>query len=179
MPLDLPRRSHVFVDESKAGSYYIAAAVISPTDVTATRSAIRGLRHKGSSSVHFNSERDSTRRAFLRGAASTGVKTVVYIVDGQPDKVARPACLGALIQDLCDAEAERLVLEQDDSLAAADRRIIHAELKTRGNTTLEYRHMRRTEEPLLWIADAVAWCFQKGGSWRTEAEPLIGQVRRL
>lgn len=55
MPFDLPRRSHVFVDESKAGSYYIAAAVISPADVTATRSAIRSLRYKGSSSVHFKS----------------------------------------------------------------------------------------------------------------------------
>ena len=179
MPFALPRRSHVFVDESKAGSYYIAAAVISPADVTATRSAIKSLRYKGSSSVHFKSERDATRRAFLKGAAQTGVKTVVYVVSGQPDKLARPACLEALIQDLCEAEAERLVLEQDDSLAAADRRIIHAELKARGNTGLEYRHMRRTEEPLLWVGDAVAWCFQKGGPWRTEAEPLIGEVRRL
>lgn len=178
MAFDLPRRSHVFVDESKAGSYYIAAAVISPADVTGARSAIKSLRYKGSSSIHFNSERDSTRRAFLRGAASTGVKTVVYVVDGQPDKIARPTCLSALIQDLCDAEAERLVLEQDDSLAAADRRIIHAELKARGNTELEYRHMRRTEEPLLWVGDAVAWCFQKGGPWRTEVQPLIGDVRR-
>ncbi|RJT76901.1 hypothetical protein D6T63_15625 [Arthrobacter cheniae] len=175
----LPRRSHVFVDESKAGRYYIAAAVISPADVVATRSAIKSLRHKGSSAVHFKSERDAVRKAFLRGAALTGVKTVVYIVDGKPDKVARPACLEALIQDLCEAEAERFVLEQDDSLAATDRRIIHAELKAHGNTELEYRHMRRTEEPLLWVGDAVAWCFQKGGSWRAEVEPLIGEVRRL
>lgn len=75
------------------------------------------------------------------------MKTIVYIVNGQPDKIARPACLGALIKDLCDAEAERLVLEQDDSLAAADRRIIHTELKARGNTGLEYRHMRRARNP--------------------------------
>lgn len=77
MAFVLPRRSHVFVDESKAGSYYIAAAVIAPADVTAIRSAIKGLRYKGSSSIHFNSERDSTRRAFLKGATSTGVKAVV------------------------------------------------------------------------------------------------------
>lgn len=155
MPFDLPRRSHVLVDESKAGSYYIAAAVISPVNVVATRSAIKSLRHKDSSSVHFKSERDAMRRSFLRGAAWTGVKTVVYIVDGKPDKVARPACLEALIHDLCESEAERLVLEQDDSLALTDRRTIHAQLKAHGNTQLQYTHMRRTEEPLLWVGDAV------------------------
>lgn len=179
MPFALPHRSHVFVDEFKAGGYYITAAVISPAGVTATRSATRGLLHRGSSSVHFRAERDATRRAFLKGAAQTGVKTIDYITSGQPNKIARPACLGAPIQNLCDAEAERLVLEQDDSLAAADRRIIHAELRARGNTGLDYRHMRRTEEPLLWVGYAVAWCFQKGGPWRIEAEPLIGEVRRL
>lgn len=179
MPFDLPRRSHVFVDESKAGSYYLAAAVVPPSGVTAARSAIKGLRHKGSSAVHFKSERDATRRSFLKGAASTGVKTVVYIVDGQPDKIARPLCLEALIHDLCQADAEHLVLEQDNSLAAADRRIIQAQVRLNGNTQLQYRHMRRTEEPLLWVGDAVAWCFQKGGSWRAEVEPLIGEVRRL
>ncbi|MDP9890050.1 hypothetical protein J2S98_004031 [Arthrobacter oryzae] len=96
MPFDLPRRSHVFVDESKAGSYYLAAAVVPPSGVTAARSAIKGLRHKGSSAVHFKSERDATRRSFLKGAASTGVKTVVYIVDGQPVRYlqsGRRACV--------------------------------------------------------------------------------------
>ncbi|MBG6218789.1 hypothetical protein IWX75_003276 [Arthrobacter sp. CAN_A6] len=179
MDFVLPRRAHVFVDESKSGSYYIAAAVISPADVVATRSTIKGLRHKGSTAVHFKSERDSVRRAFLKGAAATGVQTVVYVVSGQPDKVARPTCLEALIEDLCHADAERLVLEQDASLAAADRRIIAEQLRVQDNKDLRYTHMRRNEEPLLWVGDAVAWCFQKSGPWRADVEPLIGEVRRL
>ncbi len=100
MDFALPPQAHVFVDESKAGAYYIAAAVIPPADVAAARCALNRLRHKGSSSVHFKSERDAARRAFLTGAAATGVKTVVYVVKGQPDKVARPVCLKALVQDL-------------------------------------------------------------------------------
>jgi hypothetical protein len=179
MDFAFPPSAHVFVDESKAGAYYIAAAVIPPADVAAARSALTRLRHKGSSSVHFKSERDAVRRAFLAGAAATGVKTLVYVVKGQPDKLARPVCLEALVQDLCRAGAGRLVIEQDDSLAAADRRIIGAELRAQGNPGLRYEHMRRHEEPLLWVSDAVAWCYQKGGPWIGLAAPLIGEVRRL
>ncbi|MBG6185325.1 hypothetical protein IWX65_003304 [Arthrobacter sp. CAN_A214] len=159
MDFVLPRRAHVFVDESNSGSYYIAAAVIAPVDVVATGSTIKGLRHRESPAVHFKSERDSVRRAFLKGAAATGVQTVVYVVSGQPDKVARPTCLGALIEDLCHANAEQLRVQE--------------------NKNLRYTHMRRNEEPLLWVGDAVAWCLQKDGSWRTDVEPLIGEVRRL
>ncbi|WP_049822884.1 hypothetical protein [Arthrobacter sp. H41] len=107
------------------------------------------------------------------------MQTVVYVVSGQPDKVAPPTCLEALIDDLCHADAERLVLEQDDSLAAADRRIVAEQLRFQDNKDLRYTHMRRNEEPLLWVGDAVAWCFQKGGPWRADVEPLIGEVRRL
>lgn len=42
--------------------------------------------------------------------ASTGVRTLVYVVKCPPDKIARPACLEALIDDLCAANAGRLVM---------------------------------------------------------------------
>ncbi|MBM7848752.1 hypothetical protein [Arthrobacter roseus] len=57
------------------------------------------------------------------------------------------------------------MLEQDDSLAAADRRIIPAQLRVHDNRGLRYTHIRRNEEPLLWAGDVVAWCFQNGGPW--------------
>jgi hypothetical protein len=37
---------------------------------------------------------------------------------------------------------------------------------------LAYRHSARHEEPLLWIPDAIAWSYTRGGAWRH-------QVRRL
>lgn len=179
MNFAIPRRAHVFVDESKAKGYYIAAAVISPADVTEARNTLRSLRHKNSASIHFKSEKDAVRKAFLTGAATTGVQTMVYVIQGQPDKTARPACLDALIDDLCQAEASRLILEQDDSLTKADRQVISARMRKHQHAELQYTHMKRNDEPLLWVSDAVAWCYQRGGAWIAQAAPLVAEVRTL
>ncbi|WP_051298271.1 hypothetical protein [Arthrobacter castelli] len=101
------------------------------------------------------------------------------MIRGLPDKAARPACLNALIDDLCDADAGKLILEQDDSLAKADRQVIAAQLRNHHGAALEYTPMRRNDEPPLWVSDAVAWCHQRGGSWIEQAAPLVAEVRTL
>ncbi len=44
---------------------------------------------------------------------------------------------------------------------------------------LELFKVRAKEEPLLWIADAVAWCWSKGGSWRDQVSPVISAVHTI
>ncbi len=43
---------------------------------------------------------------------------------------------------------------------------------------LTYEHMRKHEEPLLWLADGFAWAEGKGGIWtvwaRSAALPCAG-----
>ncbi|MFD1211073.1 hypothetical protein ACFQ36_03320 [Arthrobacter sp. GCM10027362] len=173
MAFVFPQRAHVFVDGSKARGYYIAAAVISPQDVASARSVITGLRHKNSASVHFKNGKDAQRRAFPRGAAATGAQTLLYVVKDRPDKIARPACLEALVTDLCRNAAGRLILEQDDSLTAADRRIIAARLRAHRCRDLDYLHQKRREEPLLRAGDSVARSCRKGGDWIRQAAPLV------
>jgi hypothetical protein len=70
-----------------------------------------------------------------------------------------------------------LVVETDDSLVAQDRRLLYAASHEYGLTGgFAYRHLRRREEPCLWVPDAVAWCFARGGVWRQRLAPLIGEV---
>lgn len=83
------------------------------------------------------------------------------------------------MDDLCANTAQRLVLDQDDSLAAADRRLIADHLRSSGYRDLVYMHQKSREEPLLWVSDAVAWCHQKGGLWVREVAPLVAEVRVL
>ena len=40
-------------------------------------------------------------------------------------------------------------------------------------TGLHYRHAVPHEYPLLWVSDAVAWCYSSGGDWMRRAEPLV------
>jgi hypothetical protein len=179
MSFAFPGNAHVFVDESKSNGYYLAAAIAAPSTITATRTVIASLRHKGSRSVHFKNEKDTQRHAFLKGLAEANIDVVVYVVRGQTDKIARTRCLEALMNDLCVNHAQRLVLDQDDSLAAADRRLISERLRSSNYPDLVYTHQKTREEPLLWVSDAVAWCYQKGGPWIAEASPLVADVRRL
>jgi hypothetical protein len=62
----------------------------------------------------------------------------------------------------------------------ADRRWLYQRVREAGCTeTLRYRHLRAHEEPLLAIPDAVAWCWAKGGEWRSRVEPLVEHVREV
>jgi hypothetical protein len=173
----IPLGAHVFVDESKSKAYYVAASVIAPADIAAARRAISALRRAGQRRVHFKSESDASRNAFLKGAIAAGLTTRLYVVRNMPDKAARPMCLERLVQDLTEAGASKLVLESDESLEQADRRIIAQHLKLLGVADgLQYRHCKPHEEPLLWVSDAVAWCHQKGGDWIRKAAPLVQEI---
>jgi len=41
---------------------------------------------------------------------------------------------------------------------------------------LVYEHVDSTSEPLLWIADIVAWCFGAGREWRKRVDPIVSTV---
>jgi hypothetical protein len=173
----IPPGAHVFVDESKSKAYYVAASVIAPADVASARRAIAALRRSGQRRVHFKGESDSSRNAFLNGAIQAGLTTRLYVARNMPDKVARPLCLKSLLDDLLAAGAMKLVLESDESLEQADRRIIAQHLKSHGGEAgLQYMHCKPHEEPLLWVSDAVAWCHQKGGDWIRKAAPLVQDI---
>jgi hypothetical protein len=84
----------------------------------------------------------------------------------------------AILDDAIDAEARLLVLELDDSVAVADRRMIAQRFRLEPASP-EYRHLPAKAEPLLWISDAVAWCSQRGGEWRAACAPILYEERLL
>jgi hypothetical protein len=46
----------------------------------------------------------------------------------------------------------------------------------RGPVGLTYEHVRSADEPLLWVADVVAWAYGAAGDWRRRTEKVIGKV---
>ena len=171
---------HVFIDESKSKSYYVAAAAIAPGSRSATDRAIRALTRPGQRRFHFKSESDSSKRSLLSHLALMDVRVAVYVAKGLPDKTARTLCLEAVVSDLAQAGASRLTLERDQSLVAADRRIIRdALVKHDYVTKLNYEHAAPSEHSLLWVSDAVAWCHQAGGDWIRRSRPLVSSVRQV
>lgn len=174
-PLD-----HVFVDESKRGSYYVAAAAVAPASAGETQRSIRRLTRPGQRRIHFKSENDSSRRALLSALSTMDIRVQMYIVRGQSDKISRTMCLEALVADLADSGATRLTIERDESLVQADRRTIRDALYVyRYAPGLTYEHAAPADNSMLWVSDAVAWCYQAAGDWMRRVEPLVIGERKL
>lgn len=180
MTVAFGRRAHVFIDESKSKNYYIAAAAALPTEAPEIDRALRRLTRPGQRRIHFKAERDSSRRLILSKLEAHEIRVHVYIAEGMSDKEARPLLLNTLVKDLVESGASRLMIERDQSLIEADRRTIRQALVSHGYVhELVYQHTAPVDHAMLWVSDAVAWCYQAGGDWIRRAEPLVSGITRL
>ncbi|WP_138067683.1 hypothetical protein [Cellulomonas rhizosphaerae] len=156
--------SHVFLDESKGRDYLLVAASVLSRDVAALRRAMRSHLRSGQRSIHFAKESDITRAAVIATITRSQVAATVYRAPILRDELgAREVCVRAAARDARRADARLMVFDQDDSLLVHDRRWLFQEL---GPAGVRYEHQHRHGDPLLWIPDAVAWAWRRGGRWR-------------
>jgi len=168
----------VYVDESKARGYFVVATASAVGDAHASERALRDLLKPGQRRIHFRS--DSRRRQLLSRMCALEVRVAVWVVKQLPDKEARPLSLGMLVEAAARAGASQLIIERDESLERADRRLIAEVIRREGASELLYRHVAPHEHPLLWVSDAVAWCYSNGGDWIRRVESIVeARVTRL
>lgn len=166
--------SGLFVDESKSKGYTMVAAVVVPSDQTALRRDVRALVLPGQRRLHFTNERDSRRRLILATLQSLGVQAHVVHSDHKHEAAGRAECLRDLVAIAARDGHNRIVLERDVSIEHADKKVLYDavhQLSLRDVVT--YTHETAHQEPLLWIADAIAWSYTKGGDWRRRVQPMI------
>lgn len=170
----------VFVDESKSRAYILAATATQPRNSTQSEKQLRALLLPGQSRFHFKKERDSRRRALLSQFARLELRVVVYVARDVHAKVGRDRCIDSVIDDMIAATAERIYFEQDVSLVTVDRRRIRERIALHGAAgTISYDHVAPHQYPLLWVSDAVAWCYQAGGDWVRRVSPLVSAVKQV
>jgi hypothetical protein len=173
----MPGSRFVYVDESKVPPFSVAASIVSAHDVGTVRHTLCQLLLTNQKRLHFKSEKDQRRRTHLQTMARLPVSVWLYRAEatsgGEIRK--RSACLTALIEDLAGQDGDvRLYIENDQSVVRHDRATIYAALaKQAAYDQISYCHVAAKDEPGLWISDAVAWCWPKGGTWRKLAEPLV------
>jgi hypothetical protein len=169
---------HAFIDEAKRPRYMIVAAIIAPDDLVPVRRALRGLLLSNQRRIHFKDERDARKRQIIELMTSLPVTARIYVCPAAVTELeARKAGLRHLVPDLAALGATRLVLERDDSLITHDRQTLYDAVDKAGcRETLSYNHLRAHEESLLWVADAVAWCWSHGAGWRNHVRPISTEV---
>jgi hypothetical protein len=172
---------HLFIDESKARHYLLAAAVVHADRIDDLRKMVGALRLPGQRRIHFTAEGDTRRKTILNVMAAAGACVTVYDASAYKDvKEARHSAMARLVDDAAKMGVRRMVIELDIHVAASDRKIIRERAERAGCLdTLIYEHRKASEECLLAIPDAVAWAWAKGGHWRSRARPLVSNVVKV
>lgn len=157
--------AHVFVDESKTRGLLVAAAGCEATSVNTYRRAMAQLLLPRQRRIHFTKESTPRQRKILDVLAEFDLTVRLYRAD-RDNAVGRRACLEAVVADIANT-AERLVVERDESTVDFDRQTLFAAARKHGCTdTLQYELLAPRLDPMLWIPDAIAWAWAKGGDWR-------------
>jgi hypothetical protein len=173
---------HAFVDESRRKSTYLVAAVIvDPGDLRELRKLVRSLLLPGQKEVHFKKEKTDRRKIILSRLAACGPLVHLYRREcAGGEEIARQECLIALMVDLIELGATRLVLDSREVRDRHDLQTIKAVLgKHWEQSSFVYEHRVGTQESLLWIADVVGWCYGAGGEWRRRVMPLVAREVNL
>ena len=168
---------HVYVDETKHRDYLMVAAVVHGEDLTSARAVVHDLLKPGQHHLHMKDEADGRKETIAKTLAAADLRATVYDAGRRyrTQVRARAACLAALVDDLAASDAETLiVLDLDETLVQSDRRLLYRTVRAAGHeTTMRYAHRRAATEQLLGIPDAFAWCWAKGGHWRSHIRPVI------
>ena len=173
---------HVLVDETKQRGYLMVAASHPSPGIPALRATLRGLLLPNQRFLHMKNERDGRRRQIAAAIAVSGIQATVYRAGTQyaTEKQRREACLRRLVADNADGVHTWLILDQDDTLLRWDRqRLIEFTRAEDCRSTVRYEHRKGSAESLQAVPDAIAWCWAKGGEWKTLVQPVVTREREV
>ncbi|UQS22628.1 hypothetical protein L1857_07240 [Amycolatopsis thermalba] len=174
---------HAFIDESaRAGTYLLCVTLVEPAHLATTRRALARLLLPGARELHFCKEKPPRRRQLADRIAALPVSSRVYFgrCDRKEEERTRQQCLKQIVNDLLELRAHRVVLDSRDSRDVHDRSTLQRSLGSHpSKTELTYEHLDSAVEPLLWISDAVGWCYGAGGDWRRRTIPVLQDVIEL
>lgn len=163
----------IYVDESKARGYILAVAFVPARSAHALRTALRGLRGRGRRSIHFHGTTDAQRNAVIKVLFEHEVAAVVVRARSSKGNNPRQECIRATAAFARATDAHSITLDRDESLERLDRRWLFEEL---AKTSIRYDHADRHSDALLWVPDAIAWCWQRGGEWRSKVRDAVVEV---
>ena len=95
---------------------------------------------------------------------------------GATEFAARNACLTAVVERVQRHDVPRLVIESRDDDREDERHLVRVR---QPEPWLVFEHRRASAEPMLWVADAIAWAHGAGGNWRLFIESVVEDVTEL
>lgn len=163
-----------FVDESVSKSYILCLVFIPTGKLHETRAALSKLRLKGQSRLHMQNENDRRRREILNSMMDlstwncvilqTRIRKANYI-----EARERLFLLAALTPEF--ATIRKIVVELSNEYER-DKRVLTA-IRKANHSDFEFSFEKSSSEECLWLADALAWAFARGGNTRKKIRNRI------
>lgn len=171
-----PVTVQLFVDESKRHGFFMVAVSYEAELVPSYRSQLRRKLRRGQRRIHFKSERDSTRRQLIDLITAQGAQAYVFVGRSRYEPQARRDCIKAIAVFAAQCEANRLVIELDETQYESDRRIL-TQIMQSASARIPWDIQPPANEPMLWVADAIAWCWNHPDPrWRALVKPMVANV---
>ena len=159
----------IFIDESKARDFILCSVTITEQKIALSRSAVRKLVMPGQRFVHFVSESRRRKLQILKRLREIDFDVKFLVVRTGSPAERREVAIKALVEGLHSEGYCQLIFDEDVTYTVSDRLIVRTELESLGVIEkVSYSHVPSRHEPLLWIPDAMAWTFAKGGHWARE-----------
>lgn len=145
-----------------------------PGDLDAVRRTLRGLVLLGQRRLHMKDESESRKRSIAKAIAVSGTRATIYDAGRRysTEWDRRSACLRALVADAAQRGDAMLILEQDDTLITADRKLLYRAARDEDCPNLRYEHRKAAAEQLLALPDAIAWCLGQGRRLETTQDSV-------
>ena len=164
----------VAIDESKAKAYVLVAVFIDAHEAPSIRKSLKKVLLKGQRSVHFSFENDSRKKLILNVLKTLNFEAKIFVSSEAKQADARAWCLEQVVATLKVESEYRIVLDRDEGYEAFDKRAITLASRRAGlNRENTHNHDEPEYEPLLWIPDAIAWCYSKNAEWRDRVSQML------
>jgi hypothetical protein len=165
----------VFIDEShRKSKYLLIAAFIQSTDLNRLRHSLRGVTEKPGQTIHMTKASNQIRLRLCSLIVQQQIDCLV-IEHSYPSSTqleGRMACL----RKLCDETRVQLAshMTLDFSTTAQQDCHIFEEHRRRNQSHFPiYQHTPSRNEPLLWVPDAIGWCWGRGSHWKQLIGPCV------
>jgi hypothetical protein len=164
-----------FTDETRRqGRYGIAVAIVCPCRVEIVSKVMQGSLRPGTRRSHFSKLRDCDRRLVVDQLGPENMRALYVSARGRQID-ARSECWRMLVPQLVKLGVIELTIEQiaEGGKTRDLRDIRNALLAIDRESSLTYKHEDQVGKPMLWVADAIAWCAGAGGTWRARIAPIL------
>ena len=128
--------------------------------------------------IHFKKELDVIRSKAYRLIALMPIQCITIRIPTNVDAIsARELAVNQVAKLALERQPQRVVFELDEAAIKNDRRWLRTALPP--GSGIEYQHLGKSADPMLWVADGIAWAIHRGGKWRAMVQHLITEETLL